>query len=40
MRSFNPDKPILGKLSAADFAEAAVAVVLAAITLTLLALFG
>lgn len=40
MRSFDQDKPILGKLTAADFAEAAVAVVSAAITLTLLALLG
>lgn len=40
MRNFSWDKPILGQLTVTDFAEAAVAVVSAAITLTLLFLFG
>ncbi len=40
MRSFDWDKPILGKLTATDFAEAVVAVVLTAMILTLLLLFG
>ena len=40
MRSFDWDKPILGKLTATDFAEAIVAVGGAAIVLLLLSLFG
>lgn len=36
MRSFDWDNPILGKLTATDFAEAAAGVVSAAIALTLL----
>ena len=40
MRSFDWDKPILGKLTATDFVEAVVAVVSTAIMFTLLFLFG
>ena len=40
MRSFDWDKPVLGKLTATDFAEATVAVISAAIMFTLLLLFG
>lgn len=40
MRSFDWDKPVLGKVSASDFAEAAIAAVATAIMFTLLFLFG
>ena len=40
MRSFDWDKPVLGKLTATDFAEAAVGVGAAVIMFTLLLLFG
>jgi len=40
MRSFDWDKPILGSLTATDFAEAIVGIVSAALMLTLLCLFG
>ncbi|MBA7645851.1 hypothetical protein ES703_53610 [subsurface metagenome] len=40
MRSFDWDNPILGKLTATDFAEAIVGVVSAVIALTLLILLG
>ena len=40
MRSFDWDKPILGKLTATDFAEATVGVISAVITFTLLLLLG
>lgn len=38
--SFDSDRPILGKLTATDFAEAIVGVATAIITFTLLALFA
>ena len=40
MRGFDWDKPILGRLTATDFAEAAVGVAAAAILLPLLLLFA
>lgn len=40
MRAFDWDKPILGKLTATDFAEASAGVAAAVITFTLLFLFG
>ena len=40
MRSFDWEKPILGKLTATDFAEATAATISTAIMLTLLLLFG
>lgn len=40
MRSFDWDKPVLGKLTATDFAEAIAALVATSIMLTLLLLFG
>ncbi len=40
MRNFNPDKPILGKLTATDFIEATVGVASTAIMFILLLLFG
>jgi len=40
MRRFDWDKPMLGKLTATDFAEAAVAMVSAVITFSLLLLWG
>ena len=40
MRRFDWDTPIIGELTATDFAEAAAAVVSTIITVTLLLLFG
>ena len=40
MRRFDWDKPVLGKLSATDLAEAIAGVAAAVITFTLLFLFG
>ena len=40
MRSFEWDKPVLGKLTATDFAEATLGVAAAVIMFTLLLLFG
>ncbi len=40
MKRFDWDKPILGRLTAADFAEAIVAVVAIIATFILLLLFG
>ena len=39
MRRFDWDKPILGRLTAADFVEAAIALVTVTMTFTLLFLF-
>ena len=40
MRNVDWDKPVLGRLTATDFAEAAVGVAAAVIAFTLLFLFG
>ena len=40
MRSFDWDKPIMGRVTAADFAEAIAGVGAAVIALTVLLLFG
>ncbi len=40
MRSFDWDRPILGKLTPTDFAEASVAGVSAILTLNITVLFG
>jgi len=40
MRNFDWDKPVLGKLTATDFAEAIAGGAAAVIALTLLSLFG